>query len=259
MTAYTATFFDDMTAAASRSADVIAPIVVRLLSPESVCDVGCGTGAWVRAFRQAGVDDVFGVDGPWVGLEQLVIDRNEFCHWNLTEPLSLARRFDLAISLEVAEHLPSQCSQVFVDSLVRHSDIVLFSAAIPYQGGTDHINEQWPEYWRDRFLTHGYYPVDCIRPLIWKLREVEWYYAQNALLFVASHVIERRADLAAARARTNDEMLSIVHPANYSQRNVWLDNPRNHGLRKSLRALPGMIQDALMTRLTRRTGSGNRT
>ena len=63
---------------------------------------------------------------------------------DLAQPLQIDRRFDLALSLEVAEHLPPECGSEFVQTLTDLSSVILFSAAIPFQGGTDHLNEQWP-------------------------------------------------------------------------------------------------------------------
>ena len=103
---------------------------------------------------------------------------------DLAQPLQIDRRFDLALSLEVAEHLPPECGSEFVQTLTDLSSVILFSAAIPFQGGTDHLNEQWPEYWADRFDARGYVPIDCIRRRIWRNEDVEWWYAQNLMFFV---------------------------------------------------------------------------
>jgi 2-polyprenyl-3-methyl-5-hydroxy-6-metoxy-1,4-benzoquinol methylase len=65
----------------------------------------------------------------------------------LIQPLDLEKEFDLVVSLEVAEHLPASAADQFVNTLVKHGKKILFSAAIPGQGGQDHLNEQWPDYW----------------------------------------------------------------------------------------------------------------
>ena len=83
---------------------------------------------------------------------------------DLTHPLQLDRQFDLVLSLEVAEHIPAGRAATFIDSLVRHGDAILFSAAIPRQGGEQHINCQWPSWWAELFTQRGYQTFDLVRP-----------------------------------------------------------------------------------------------
>src|SRR5262249_19580791 len=146
-------------------------------------DVGCGTGPWLKAFMRAGIPSVTGVDGSYVNPGQLRIPQSSFIAKDLTKPLNLDRKFDLCISMEVAEHLPPARAASFVADLVSLAPVVLFSAAVPEQGGTNHINEQWPEYWRDLFEKHEYRVIDCIRPKIWNDRRVDYFYRQNSLIF----------------------------------------------------------------------------
>ncbi len=148
-------------------------------------DVGCGQGTWLSVFAEYGATDVNGIDGDYVDRDRLEIPADRFHGQDLSRPLAVERTFDLAVSLEVAEHLPEVACDGFVESLTRLAPVVLFSAAAPYQGGQNHVNEQWPEYWAERFARHGYLPVDCLRRRVWANPDVEWWYAQNALLFVA--------------------------------------------------------------------------
>jgi hypothetical protein len=122
----------------------------------------------------------------------------------------------LAVSLEVAEHLPAECAATFVESLTRLAPLVLFSAAIPYQGGNHHINEQWPDKWAEHFREHDYVPVDFIRKRIWQGDAVEFWYAQNTLLFARLSVVESSSSLKAEFERTNPNQLSLVHPKQYT-------------------------------------------
>src|SRR4029077_8076010 len=110
--------------------------------------------------------------------------------WNLAERIEVPRRFDLAISVEVAEHLPFFRAETFVADLVRLSDLILFSAALPFQGGTDHINEQWLEFWAILFRQHGYVSCDFLRQRIWANPEVEFWYAQNIVVFCRRSIAE---------------------------------------------------------------------
>ncbi len=150
-----------------------------------------------------------GVDGDYVDRTLLEIPAERFVPLDLSEAFDLGRTFDLALSLEVAEHLPGDAANEFVASLVRHAPTILFSAAIPGQGGTDHLNEQWPDYWAEKFAAHGYMAVDAIRPRIWADPAIEFWYAQNAILYLREDTVS-----GALRRRVVDDLgaLSLVHP-----------------------------------------------
>jgi len=172
-------------AAGSRlSATRLLPVVLGMLRPRSIVDVGCGVGTWLAVAMEEGILDIVGVDGSHVERDLLQIPASRFVACDLTTDIDLNRTFDLVISLEVAEHLPEQSADAFVSSLVRHGPAVLFSAAIPCGSGTGHVNEQWPAYWAGKFSERGYVAIDCLRPLIWNDPEIEWWYRQNTLLYV---------------------------------------------------------------------------
>jgi SAM-dependent methyltransferase len=208
---YDGAFFDWQEDGALTSARVVAPLVLDLVPVRTIVDIGCGRGAWLLAFTECGAERVLGIDGDYVDRSRLLISPSDFVARDLIEPLGIEERFDLVVSLEVAEHLPSACARAFVRQLTELGPIVLFSAAVPSQGGTNHVNEQWPEYWAALFAEVGYRPIDCIRPAIWDDRRVEPWYAQNTILFATQEAIERSPSLrglAAEPARP----LSIVHP-----------------------------------------------
>ena len=150
--------------------------------PRGIIDVGCGNGSWLSAVKELGVKEVLGIDGIYVGDKEIKVDKSEFLKKDLTIGFDLKKRFDLAISLEVAEHLPENKSDTIVDILVKHSDVILFSAAIPGQGGQYHFNEQWPEYWNKKFRDRGYVAYDILRDQFWDNDNVFWWYKQNILL-----------------------------------------------------------------------------
>jgi SAM-dependent methyltransferase len=183
------------------------------LQPAAVVDVGCGTGIWLAAFRDAGVAHIRGVDGDWVDRSALEVAQDAFTSADLSAPFDLGERFDLAVSLEVAEHLPPTSADGFIASLTALAPVVLFSAAIPWQGGTDHLNEQWPSYWADKFAAHGYVPVDSLRARIWNTWEIAWWYRQNAGYWVDQ---ARLADHPTLAAHGSHGFAPLVHPQLWS-------------------------------------------
>lgn len=241
MKPYSRGFFNDQLADVLQSAKEIVPIVMAIARPQSVIDVGCGLGAWLSVFRELGITDIMGVDGDWVNKRWLLIPEENFFSLELTQPLFMNRQFDLVVSLEVAEHLPEQCAETFVDSLVRLGPLIVFSAAVPFQGGTHHLNEQWPDYWANYFRQKEYVAIDCIRKHIWDNDKVYFCYAQNILLFARQECLEKNELLKSEYERTNIKMLSLVHPK-------ALD-PYNVSLRKILPVLPSLIKNRLVGKI----------
>lgn len=182
---YDDTFFRYLQLGSLRSAGVIVPLVVDLLKIASLLDVGCGAGAWLSVYRKAGLPRYLGVDGEYVTTASLLIPASAFVPRDISKPFDLDERFDLTQCLEVGEHLPDDASRTLVQNLVAHSDLVLFSAAVPGQGGENHINEQPLSFWRGLFAEHGYAPYDFLRPLIKGNSLVEAWYRHNAILYVA--------------------------------------------------------------------------
>src|SRR5438874_3918804 len=105
---YKRSYYSAMGADVPRSADQIVPLVLEFVSPTSVVDIGCGTGAWLAEFQRHGVQDIMGLDGPWVDSELLQIPAGQFRVVDLSRPVAEGRRFDLVVCLEVAEHLRAE-------------------------------------------------------------------------------------------------------------------------------------------------------
>lgn len=228
---YTNSYYESFTHDSYSSARIITKYVMGFYQATSVVDLGCGIGRWLEAFLENGVADILGVDGVYVDRQQLKIPVDRFVAHNLETELKLGRSFDLAISVEVAEHLSTEMSDTFVQSLVTHAPVVLFSAAIPHQGGENHYNEQWPEYWRAKFNKHGYQVIDCIRRKFWDADDVDFYYAQNILIFASNHAIAKNAKLKRLHEDYGNECLSIVHPK------MWeIEIRRREHARRSVRA-----------------------
>ena len=242
---YSTQYYETLHPGAARSAQVVVRTLVDWLAPQSVIDVGCGAGAWAAAFADQGVGTVHGVDAPWLPQDVLQIPASDFIAHDLRTPLSLDRQYDLVLSLEVAEHLPEAQAASFVASLVGLGDIVVFSAAIPNQGGHDHKNEQWPAYWAALFAEHDYVPVDVLRLPFWDDEAVEWWYAQNMMVYMT-----RTARAAHADAPVADKAPpALVHPAHAQHLHTEIG-----ALHEKVRTLQVRLsaQEAIATRLTNR-------
>jgi SAM-dependent methyltransferase len=218
---YTGEYYDALRDGARRSARGVVPFVLGLVPARSVIDVGCGRGTWLSVFREHGVEDLQGVDGDYIDRNRLEIPAERFRPHDLTRPFELDRTFDLAVSLEVAEHLPAEAADGFVASLTRLARVVLFSAAAPYQGGQNHVNEQWPAYWAERFARHGFLPVDCLRRRVWDNPDVEWWYAQNSFLYVEGDRLASDPALRRECEAAGPAALPLVHPRRYLEWVEW--------------------------------------
>ena len=223
---YNPKFYREL-ASAQESAREVLPLVFEVVKPASVIDIGCGTGNWLAIAHELGVSEILGVDGPWVS-GQLAIPGEKFLQHDLATPLKRDRRFDLALSLEVAEHLPASAARIFVQSLCNAADVVIFSAAIPGQGGRRHVNEQWPAYWAKLFAEFGYQCYDFLRPRIWNNPRVTWHYAQNSLVFASEGFGHRFGEPVIP--------LPLVHPVLWSSQVARMKNPG-----KLLESLPKAI------------------
>lgn len=200
---YNADFYDYIARGSSSSARAVVPLVLRHMSVGSIVDVGAGNGRWLDTWMAQGVSDALAVDGDYVDQSRLAIPPQNFVAHDLAQPLDLARRFDLVQSLEVAEHIAQDRADGFVDSLCSHGDIVLFSAAVPNQGGEFHVNEQPPEYWRRKFASRGYDCFDWLRPLIADQQTIKPWYRFNMIMY-ANPAGQRRLSETVLESRVPD-------------------------------------------------------
>ena len=227
MSTYDSAFFEYINEGSASSAAAIIPLVKRHFNVRSVIDFGCGQGAWLREWRRSGAQEVLGLDGDYVDKNALLIDRSELRVSNLAKPVDLGKKCDLVESLEVAEHLPASAASAFIESLVRHGDVVLFSAAAVGQGGHDHINEQPYEYWRDKFLAHDYILIDYLREAVKGNRAVEPWYRYNILVFVKREMIDSLpADLLRYRVANADPVVDISPYAYQLRKRIISKLPR---------------------------------
>lgn len=228
------------------AARIIIPMITALTPTTSVVDVGSGAGIWLNAFIEAGITDVCGLDSPEVPRSLLEIPEEAFLGCDLTAPPALERTFDLAVSLEVAEHLPPSAASDFIGYLTSLAPVVLFSAAIPGQGGTEHINEQWPSYWADLFRSNGFDAHDVLRPVLWNLEGVEAFYRQNIIVYAKTgHAL----DTSSLPEPSNP--LDLVHPETFKYQHDTLVSRFSvpMSVKAHLRTFPGALRDAVKHRL----------
>ena len=190
MQSYSKVFYAWQRVGSHNSARRILPIVFEAVGPKSVVDVGCGVGTWLDVARSLGASTV-GYEGQWAQSLPPTYPGLDIRAADLEQPLRADQTFDLAISMEVAEHLSPARADSFVADLVALAPNVLFSAAVPGQGGNNHVNEQWQSYWADRFAAHGYGPRDIVRPKVRNDRGVAYWYRQNAVLYSAGQPTAR--------------------------------------------------------------------
>jgi SAM-dependent methyltransferase len=163
----------------------------------SVVDFGCGIGGWLVAAKQLGAIKVTGLEGDWIKDRETLLEAHEIVVGNLaSEKFDFNRSFDLGISIEVAEHLPESSADVFCDNLALSSNLLVFSAAIPVQGGINHLNEQRPRYWVDKFWDRGFVPLEMIRPVIANEPKMYPWLQQNIMMFMNYDLLHFYCDLA---------------------------------------------------------------
>jgi SAM-dependent methyltransferase len=215
-------FFDYVEIGSRRSAEVVITFLRRYLQISSILDVGCGRGVWVDEWCRAGVEDAFGVDGSYVDPDRLAIPAGQMIALDVSLPFRLERRFDLVQSLEVAEHIPASKADTFIDNLLAHGDVIMFSAAVPGQGGEFHVNEQPYEYWRDKFAFRGFVLIDFVRPNIATIRKVEPWYRYNTFLFVRKNALGRIPPLIRSHEVPEGRCISNSAPLSWRFRNSVL-------------------------------------
>jgi SAM-dependent methyltransferase len=214
---YDDAFMDFVDASASRSAKAFLESAGKGLftatgHPAAVADFGCGRGAWLRQWLNLGLTDVIGVDGEYIAGETLLIPRERFVGADLSRPLDVGRRFDLVQCLEVAEHIAPECAGTLVRSLVRHGDLVMFSAATPGQGGEHHVNERPYSFWRALFAARGYDMYDAIRPLVRLRADIEPWYRYNTFVFATAKGAERLSPEARATLVRSESVATVAPP-----------------------------------------------
>ena len=186
-----------------KSSKIILPMVLDLIKPKSMIDVGCAMGEWMITAKEWGVENLMGIDGEYAR-KGFRLSPEQFIQMDLNDPQPVGRRFDLAMSTEVAEHIREENAVKLVKFLTSLSDNILFAAAVPGQDGDGHINEQWNSWWAKIFESEGYYPHDVVRPKVWNNKDVGVWFVQNTLLYT-----KEKSDLT---------MIDVIHPELYTRK-----------------------------------------
>jgi 2-polyprenyl-3-methyl-5-hydroxy-6-metoxy-1,4-benzoquinol methylase len=188
------------------TARAIVPVLNEWFKPKTVADVGCGGGAFAVEFaKHAHVD---GFDSVFPG-DSINSCLSYYC-CDLRNGIPTKSTYDIALCLEVGEHMPESCAAPLVSELVRIAPIVVFSAAIPLQGGPGHVNEQWQSWWAALFLKHSFFPSDKLRRFIWANASIPAWYRQNTIIYARITKLEEWD-------ATPPSQLNVVHPEMWSK------------------------------------------
>lgn len=211
--AYSHDFMHYTAQSSAYSAAKVVSLLRGMINVESVLDVGCAKGTWLRFWKECGVADIHGLDGDYVDRRQLEISSPLFTAVELNIPFNLGRQFDLVQSLEVGEHIEEAAASTFVDNLVRHArHYILFSAASPGQGGEHHINEKPYEFWRRLFEQRGFATIDAIRHLIADDIGISYWYRYNTMLYVRRELLPGISYNLRKHLLTNNQRIRDVSP-----------------------------------------------
>ncbi|CAM8619743.1 AdoMet_MTases domain containing protein [Candidatus Planktophila versatilis] len=191
MNRYTKNFYDSVSHRAIIPAQISSLVIAGSIEPNSVIDIGSGQGVWLRTISdvfptvtRAVAIDIQPHQSPFFEELQSTSINFQFVESDFENFSRLPKEnFDIAICLEVLEHLTPQTAVEVAEDIGRKCSFVIFSAAILGQGGTGHINERKFEYWMDLMREQGFVALDVFRPILSVSEDVPSYYKQNMMLF----------------------------------------------------------------------------
>ncbi len=208
-------FYDEHSKGSLRSARILLSILHRYHDFKSVVDFGAGNGTWLRAASSCGAKELVAIEGEWVKAYPRKFRGATYRYANLNARISVEKKFDLAVSAEVAEHLDPSRGPSFVADLCRASDVVAFGAGPPREQGTGHINCRPQSYWIEQFDRRGFTCLDAFRPVVWYDKRVEPWYRQDMFLFVAARRLRKFARI------PRPSLVNVYHPLMYNQAVFW--------------------------------------
>lgn len=240
---YDQQFYANQIPGSITSATIVLKTIFDRYLPDSMLDIGCGQGTWLSVAETLGTKVLHGIDGPWVQRDKLLSRSIVFSAVDMQVEIPIKQRYELAMSVEVAEHLSAARSASIVNALCSASDVVLFGAAVIGQGGEHHINEQRQSYWASLFEGQGYVCLDTVRPSIWNNEAVAPWYRQNTLIYVN----RTRPDLIDKLAPSSPTtIIDIIHPEMFERR---VASYRKSMSEPSLRLCLGLVKSLVANKL----------
>jgi SAM-dependent methyltransferase len=154
----------------------IAEHIIQEINPKTVLDAGCAKGFLVENLRKRGIE-AFGIDISEYAIQNVHPEIAPFCRvGSILDPLP--QYYDLIVSLEVVEHLPSSEAGKIINNFCEHVGNVLFSSTPDEFKDATHFNVQPPEYWAELFAYHSFYrdvdyDANYIAPWAVRFRKLE--------------------------------------------------------------------------------------
>lgn len=205
---YSNEYFNKHCNGSYNSAKIVLKLISSIYEPQTVVDFGCGVGSWLKAAKEIFNGKVLGFDTHIYDGFNMNIDKSEYSMLDITIPLNTTKMFDMAICVEVLEHIEEKYSDEVIKTLCKQSEFIIFSAAVPLQGGTGHVNEQPISYWANKFSKHGYLAIDYLRPHIWNNENVDLWYRNNIIIYVSEKLYFRLRQKISLKTYP----LDILHP-----------------------------------------------
>jgi SAM-dependent methyltransferase len=174
---YTESYYENITEDATRSRDAVFEIL-GIDKSVTVVDCGGGTGGW-----GVGLKNYTCIDYR-VPLDALLINPEQYIDQDLRKPFNMGEKFDVVISCEVIEHLEEEFTDTFIDNvcrLVKDDGVIIFSGAVPNQGGNNHLTERFQTHWAKKFRERGFYGTQ--HPCIKRDERIALYYRQNIVIY----------------------------------------------------------------------------